>query len=178
VRFLETPLPGAYVLEPEKAHDDRGFFARVWCAQELAEHGLRATWVQSSISFNEKAGTLRGMHYQAPPHQEVKLVTCTAGAVFDVIIDIRSDSVTFREWFAIELTARNNTTLYVPEGFAHGFLTLEDEAVVEYHMSEDFHPESARGVRWDDPAFGVRWPSEPVVMSSRDREYPDFGTRP
>jgi dTDP-4-dehydrorhamnose 3,5-epimerase len=178
VRFVETSLPSAYTLEPEKLLDERGFFARTWCAEELAARGLRSAWVQSSISFNAKAGTLRGMHYQSPPHEEAKLVTCSAGAVFDVIIDLRAGSPTALEWFAIELTARNNTTLYVPEGFAHGFLTLEDETVVEYHMSEDYHAESARGVRWNDPAFGILWPSEPAVMSSRDREYSDLVARP
>lgn len=174
MRFVETPLRGAYILEPEKVRDERGFFARMWCTEELAAHGLRSMWVQSSVSFNEKAGTLRGMHYQVAPHEEAKLVTCSAGAVFDVIIDMRADSSTFREWFAAELTACNNNTLYVPEGFAHGFVTLEDKSMVEYHMTAGYHPGSACGVRWDDPAFAIRWPSEPHVISQRDREYPDF----
>lgn len=178
MRFIEAPLPGVRVLEPEKSRDERGFFARTWCAQELASHGLCSSWVQSSISFNEKAGTLRGMHYQAEPHRETKLVTCTAGAVFDVVIDLRADSPTFHEWFAIELTADDNATLYVPEGLAHGFLTLEDRSMVQYHMSEYHDDGSGRGVRWDDPAFGVRWPGVPVVISQRDREYPDFAERP
>lgn len=178
MRFIETPLRGAYVLEPERQCDERGFFARVWCAEELAAHGLCSAWVQSSISYNEKAGTLRGMHYQAAPHEEAKLVKCAAGAVFDVIVDLRADSPTFREWFAVELTARNNATLYVPAGFAHGFLTLEDGSVLEYHMSEYYHGDSARGVRWDDPAFCIRWPSEPDVISKSDRECPDFEVRP
>jgi len=178
VRFVETPLPGAFVLEPQKLRDERGVFARVWSADELAERGLRSTWVQSSISFNEKSGTLRGMHYQIAPHQEAKLVTCTAGSVFDVIVDLRTDSATFRQWFAVELTARNNTTLYIPEGLGHGFLTLEDESVVEYHMSESYHPECARTVRWDDPAFGIEWPGAPGTMNERDREAPDFTVGP
>jgi len=177
VRFLETPLRGAYVLEPEKLPDERGFFARVWCADELGAHGLCSAWVQSSISFNDKAGTLRGMHYQAAPYEETKLVTCTAGAVLDVIVDLRADSPTFCGWFAAELTARNNVTLYVPCGFAHGFLTLEGGSVLQYHISEYHHPESTRGVRWDDPAFAIQWPGEPHVISQRDREYPDFMVR-
>lgn len=178
MRLIETRLSGAYLLELEKARDERGFFARVWDARELEVLGLCARWVQSSVSFNEKAGTLRGLHYQAAPHEEAKLVTCTAGAVFDVIVDLRTDSPTFREWFSVELTARNNTTLYVPEGLAHGFLTLADESMVEYHMSQDYHPESARGARWDDPVFGIDWPSNPVVISQRDRDCPDFAVRP
>jgi dTDP-4-dehydrorhamnose 3,5-epimerase len=174
VRLVETPLGGAFLLEPDKLGDERGFFARVWCAEELASRGLCSSWVQSSISFNEKVGTLRGMHFQAEPHAETKLVTCTAGAVFDVIVDIRVDSPTYCDWFAVELTARNNSTLYIPEGLAHGFLTLEDQSMVEYHMSSSFDPESARGVRWDDPVFGIRWPRKPRVMSHHDGEYPDF----
>jgi dTDP-4-dehydrorhamnose 3,5-epimerase len=174
MRFIETSLPGAFVMEPERHDDERGFFARMWCAEELADHGLCPTWVQSSISHNDRAGTLRGMHYQAEPHAETKLVTCTAGAVFDVIVDLRPASPAFRRWFSLELTAEDHATVYVPPGLAHGFLTLRDDSVVQYHMSEYHHPESARGVRWDDPAFGVRWPGEPTAMSQRDREYPDF----
>jgi dTDP-4-dehydrorhamnose 3,5-epimerase len=178
VRFLETPLPGAYVLEPERASDERGFFARVWCAKELAEHGLESMWVQSSISHNEKAGTLRGMHYQAGPHAETKLVTCTGGAVHDVIVDLRPAQPTFRQWFALELSAENSKTLYVPRGFAHGFMTLQDDSVVQYHMSDYFVADSARGVRWDDPAIGIVWPAAPAVISERDRSYPEFSWRP
>lgn len=174
VLFRETPLQGAYVLEPQPAHDERGYFARVWCAGELAEHDLNASWVQSSISFNEKALTLRGMHYQVAPHEEVKLVRCSSGAVFDAIVDLREDSPTFRQWFAVELNAHNNLVLYMPEGFAHGFLTLQDRSVVEYHMSEFQHADSARGARWNDDAFGIEWPSTPEVISERDRAYADF----
>jgi dTDP-4-dehydrorhamnose 3,5-epimerase len=174
VRFIATPLEGAFVLEPEKLTDERGFFARVWCADELAARGLCESWLQSSISFNGKTGTLRGMHYQTPPHEETKLVTCTAGAVYDVIVDIRPTSATFREWFGIELAARNNLTLYVPAGVAHGFMTLEDDSVVQYHMSGRHEPGAARAVRWNDPAFGIHWPAEPTVMSDRDRSHPDF----
>lgn len=174
MRFEETPLSGAFVLEPEKNRDERGFFARVWCADELREHGLCDSWVQSSISYNDAAGTLRGMHFQVEPHGETKLVTCTSGAVYDVIVDLRIESATFCRWFGIDLSARNNLTLYVPEGFAHGFMTLTDEAMVQYHISSEYHPQSARGVRWDDPAFDITWPNTPKVMSQRDRELPDF----
>lgn len=173
--FHETPLFGAYVLEPQPSHDERGYFARVWCARELAEHDLNTEWVQSSISFNEAASTLRGLHYQVAPHEEVKLVRCTSGAVFDVIVDLRADAPTFRRWFSVELDAKDNRVLYVPPGFAHGFLTLQDRSVVEYHMSEFHRAGSARGVRWDDAAFGIDWPSSPSVISDRDRTYPDFG---
>jgi dTDP-4-dehydrorhamnose 3,5-epimerase len=175
MRFVETPLLGVWVLEPEKSVDERGFFARVWSADAFEARGLCSSWVQSSISFNTKAGTLRGMHFQVAPHEEDKLVSCTAGAVFDVVVDLRADSPTYRDWFSIELTARDNATLYVPGGLAHGFLTLVDESMVEYHMSEPFHPEVARGVRFDDPAFAIRWPAEPSVISERDAGYPDFG---
>jgi len=171
--FHDTPLSGAYVLEPQPSHDERGYFGRVWCAEELAEHGMNATWVQSSISFNDQALTLRGLHYQAAPHDEVKLIRCTSGSVFDVIVDLRADSVTYGRWFSVELSAENNLVLYVPKGIAHGFLTLQDHSVVEYHMSEPHHAECACGVRWDDPAFGIEWPSPPAAMSDRDRKYPD-----
>ena len=175
MRLSETTLPGAYLLVPDPQRDERGYFARVWSADDLAGCSLNTTWVQSSISFNETARTLRGMHYQAAPHGEVKLVRCSSGAVFDVIIDLRDDSPTWGRWFSVELNAENNLVLYVPEGFAHGFLTLQDRSVVEYHMSESFHPESARGVRWDDEAFGIEWPLEPVTMSERDRTCADSG---
>lgn len=172
--YHETTLPGAFLLEPQPSFDERGYFTRVWCADELAEHGLNATWVQSSISFNEAPFTLRGMHYQVEPHAEIKLVRCTSGAVFDVIVDLREDSETFRRWFSIKLDAENNLTLYVPEGFAHGFLTLEERSVVEYHMSVPYHPDSARSVRWDDPAFSIEWPAKPAVIGERDSSHPDF----
>ena len=172
--YHETTLHGAYLLEPQPAFDERGYFSRVWCSDELVDRGLNATWVQSSISFNEKALTLRGMHYQAAPHAEVKLVRCTSGSVFDVIVDVREDSETFRKWFSVELNPENNRVLYIPGGFAHGFLTLQDHSVLEYHMSEPYHPECARNVRWDDPAFGIEWPSVPAVISDRDRNHADF----
>ena len=170
--FHETPLSGAYVLKPRPSSDERGYFARMWCAQELAEHGLNSEWVQSSISFNEAALTLRGMHYQVAPHEEIKLVRCTSGAVFDVIVDLREDSATYRGCFSVELSPINNLTLYVPSGFAHGFMTLEARSVVEYHISEFYHPDSARGVHWDDPTLGIEWPSAPKVLSAADAQLP------
>jgi dTDP-4-dehydrorhamnose 3,5-epimerase len=174
VLFHETPLAGATVLEPQPSRDERGYFARVWCAEELGERGMESAWVQSSVSFNEKALTLRGLHYQVEPHTEVKLVRCASGSVFDVIVDLRERSETYRQWFSIELSAENNLVLYVPAGFAHGFLTLQDRSVMEYHMSESHHPDAARGARWDDPAFGIDWPSTPAIMSERDRTWADF----
>ena len=172
--FTETALPGAYVVEPQRLEDDRGFFARVWCEREFSAHGLETGIAQCSISLNERRGTLRGMHYQASPHEEVKLVRCTRGAVCDVIIDLRLDSPTFTRHVAVELTAENRRMLYIPQGFAHGFQTLEDNTEVLYQMSEFYAPGSARGVRWNDPAFAICWPIADPVMLDRDRGYPDF----
>ena len=172
--FQETALTGAHVIEPERLEDDRGFFARVWCAREFATHGLETHIAQCSISLNLRRGTLRGMHYQAPPWGEVKLVRCTRGAIHDVIIDLRADSATFLRHVAVQLTADNRLMLYIPQGFAHGFQTLEDETEVVYQMSEFYTPAAARGVRWDDPAFGIRWPIADPMLHARDRAYPDF----
>ena len=172
--FTETKLPGAWVIEPERIEDERGFFARTWCRREFAERGLSTELAQCSISFNAKKGTLRGMHYQLEPHAEVRLVRCTRGAIYDVIIDLRHDSSTFGQWFAVELTAKNRQMLYVPEGFAHGFQTLEDDTQIFYQMSQFYRPDSVRGVRWDDPAFGVQWPEPIRLISDRDRSYPDL----
>jgi dTDP-4-dehydrorhamnose 3,5-epimerase len=174
MNFAETVIKGAYVIDPERLGDERGFFARTWCRREFEAHGLTAALVQCSISFNYRRGTLRGMHYQAAPHAETKLVRCTAGSVYDVIVDLRADSPTFKRWFAAELSADNRRMLYIPEGLAHGFLTLSDGAEVFYQMSEFFVPECARGVRWNDPAFGIHWPAEPTMIAERDRGYPDF----
>jgi dTDP-4-dehydrorhamnose 3,5-epimerase len=174
VIFRETKLPGAFVIEPERLEDERGFFARTWCEREFRAHGLNPRLVQCNVSYNRARSTLRGMHYQAAPHEEAKLVRCTMGAVHDVVVDLRPDSPTFRQWVAVELSARNRTMLYVPEGFAHGFQTLEDDTEVFYQMSELYHPECARGVRWDDPAFGIEWPLPPRALSERDRQYVDF----
>lgn len=174
MRFIESALPGAYVVEPERRADARGFFARTWCAREFAEHGLEANVVQCSVSFNERAGTLRGMHYQAIPHEEVKLVRCTRGSVLDVILDLRPHSPTFRRWVGVELSAENGFALYVPRGVAHGFQTLVEHTEVFYQMSQEYRPEAARGVRWDDAAFGIEWPLANPVLSERDRTLPDF----
>src|SRR5713226_8702191 len=155
MKFKETSLKGALIIEPERLVDDRGFFARSWDAREFQAHGLNPMVVESSISFNEKKGTLRGMHYQAKPFEEAKLVRCTRGALYDVIIDLRSDSPTFKKWTGVELTEDNYRTLYIPEGFANGFLTLENWTEVLYQMSQYHNPASAQGVRWNDPAFGI-----------------------
>lgn len=170
--FSETPLPGAYIVDIEPARDSRGLFARVFCRDEMALRGLAADLAQCSTSFNEKAGTLRGMHFQAEPHAEEKLVRCTAGAIFDAIVDIRPGSRTFRRWFGLELSAENRRALYVPKGFAHGFLTLAEASEVLYMISVPYAPGSARGFRWDDPAIGIEWPRSPQVIAERDAAYP------
>lgn len=173
--FTETSIPGAFVIEPERQIDERGFFARTWSAAEFAEHGLDARLVQCSISFNERAGTLRGMHYQLPPHAETKLVRCTRGAVHDVLVDLRASSPAFLGHVACVLSMENRRMLYVPEGVAHGYQTLEDTSEVFYQMSAAYAPTHARGVRWDDPRFGIVWPPVATrVMNERDRGYPDF----
>lgn len=170
--FTETKLKGAYVIELERIEDERGFFARSWCQKEFEEHGLNSRLVQCNISFNKKKGTLRGMHYQAGPYEEAKLVRCTRGAIYDVIIDLRPDSDTFKQWIAEELSAKNQKMLYIPEGFAHGFQTLENDSEVFYQMSEFYHPECARGVRWDDPTFRIIWPPDNKrIISTRDLDY-------
>ncbi len=172
--FTETNLKGAFIIDPERIEDERGFFARTWCQTEFEAHGLDTRLVQCNISFNAKKGTLRGMHYQASPYEETKLVRCTMGALYDVIIDLRPASPTFKQWIAVELTADNRRMLYIPGGFAHGFQTLEDSTEVFYQMSEIYHSESARGVRWDDPAFVVEWPLPDPIMSAKDRTYQNF----
>jgi dTDP-4-dehydrorhamnose 3,5-epimerase len=172
--FQETKLKGAFIIEPERLEDERGFFARTWCKREFKTHGLNPELVQCNISFNKKRGTLRGMHYQVAPCEEVRLVRCTMGAIFDVTIDLRPDSQTFKQWFSVELTVENRKMLYIPEGFAHGFITLEDNTEVFYQMSEFYAPECARGVRWNDPAFNILWPEDVVEISDRDKQYPDF----
>ncbi len=173
--FLETSLPGAFVIEPERLEDARGFFARTWCAREAEKHGLAPRLVQCSVSFNARKGTLRGLHYQIAPHEEAKVVRCTRGSIYDVILDLRPTSATFKHHVAVVLSADNRRALYVPEGYAHGFQTLEDDTEVFYQMSEYYAPQATRGVRWDDAAFGIAWPPEGErVMSDRDRSYPDF----
>ena len=172
--FTETKLRGAFIVDIDPREDDRGFFARSWCAEEFERHGLNPRLVQCNISFNKKRGTLRGMHYQAEPYPEAKLVRCTRGAIYDVIIDLRPDSPTFKQWISVELTAENHRALYVPENFAHGFQTLRDDTEVFYQMSEFFHPECARGVRWNDPSFAIVWPCDPPILSPKDQSYEDF----
>lgn len=174
MRFVEIPLRGAYVIELEPYADERGYFARSFCRDEFLAHGLNPDVAQCNISFNAKAWTLRGMHYQLPPHGEDKLVRCSRGAIHDVILDIRPGSPTCMRWFALELSAANGRMLYIPGGFAHGFMTLEDDSEVFYQMSRTHAPGSARGIRWDDPLFGVSWPRRPLVISDKDRAYPDF----
>lgn len=172
--FKKTPLKDACVIELERIEDERGFFARSWCVREFRQHGLNPNLVQCNVSFNKKKGTLRGMHYQAAPHEEAKLVRCTKGALYDAIIDLRRHSPTFQQWFGVELTAENRKMLYIPEGFAHGFQTLEDDTEVFYQMSEFHRPDSGRGLRWNDPQFGIAWPIEVAVISEGDARYPDF----
>jgi dTDP-4-dehydrorhamnose 3,5-epimerase len=173
--FTATPLPGVWVIDPEPHADERGLFARTFCADEFARRGLETQFVQCSTSFNARAGTLRGLHYQADPHAEHKLVRVTQGAVFDVVVDLRRDSASFRRWYGVELTAANRRALYIPPGVAHGFQTLADAAEVFYQITPAYVPGAARGVRWDDPAFAVAWPAATArILSDRDRDYPDF----
>ena len=178
--FKETKLKGAYIIELEPMEDERGFFARSFCQKEFQEHGLNFNIAQCNISYNKKKGTLRGMHYQAVPCQEAKIVSCIKGAVYDVAIDLRPDSPTYCQWFAVELTAHSlllsapYKILYVPEGFAHGFQALNDDTEVFYQMSQFYNPESARGLRWDDPAFGIKWPLVEKIISEKDSNYQNF----
>ncbi len=177
MRLVETPLAGCVVLEPERLEDERGWFARTFDPVELSGFGLDARVAQCSTSFNARAGTLRGLHFQAAPHGEAKTVRCTRGAVFDVAVDLRPASPTYRGWFGVSLSAENGRSLHVPEGFAHGFQTLEDASEVFYVISVPFAPGTGRGVRWDDPAFGITWPAAPAggrVMSERDATYPNL----
>lgn len=193
MRFIETKLRGAYIIELELVEDERGFFARSFCVREFEKHGLNHNIVQCNISYNKNKGTIRGMHYQIKPHEEAKIVSCIKGTIYDVIIDLRPDSPTYCQWFAVELTAPSSPLpahssetahsspltaphkmLYIPEGFAHGFQTLEDDTVVFYQMSEFYHPECARGVRFNDQAFNIKWPIQEVTISERDRSFQDF----
>ncbi len=172
--FQETKLKGAFIVELEPIADERGSFARSFCQKEFKQNGLNPIVVQCNLSFNNKRGTLRGMHYQAAPHAEAKLVSCIRGSIYDVIIDLRPESATYCRWIAVELSAGDNRMLYVPEGFAHGFQTLTDDTMVFYQMSDFFAPEFTRAVRWDDPAFAIRWPVEEKIISEKDRSLPDF----
>ncbi len=174
VIFNETELKGAYVIEIEKLKDHRGFFARAWCQKEFEEYNLVSRTKQANVSYNKSRGTLRGMHYQLTPYEETKLVRCTRGAIYDVIIDLRPDSSTYTQWFGVELTAENYKMLYVPENFGHGFQTLKDDTEVTYQVSQFYTPGSERGIRWDDPAFGIDWPLAVQVISDKDKNWPDY----
>jgi dTDP-4-dehydrorhamnose 3,5-epimerase len=175
VTFEETSLPGAFVIDVERREDERGFFARSWCAKEYAEHGLETRLVQANLSWNPRRGTLRGMHFQHAPHAEVKIVRATKGAIYDVIIDLRPDSPTFKEWIGVELTAESRRALYVPEGFAHGFQTLVPDCEVHYLVTEFYTASAEGGVRWNDPAFGIHWPDpNNAFLSAKDAAWPDF----
>lgn len=172
--FTPAKIEGAYLIEPEKKRDERGFFARSFCQKEFEEKGLNICWVQSNISFNEKKGTIRGMHYQTAPHEEIKLVRCTWGALYDVLIDLRPESPTFKQWETFELSEANHRILYIPKGVAHAFQTLVDKTEVFYEMSEAYHPESSKGIRWNDPFFNIKWPISNPILSSKDQNYPNF----
>jgi dTDP-4-dehydrorhamnose 3,5-epimerase len=175
VLFTETRLKGAHLIQLEPLEDDRGFFSRTFCREEFERHGLNPCVAQCSLSYNYRKGTLRGLHYQVAPRQEAKLVRCTAGSIFDVIVDLRPASLTYCQWIGVELGSRQRRVMvYVPEGFAHGFQTLEDDTEIVYQISELYSPDDARGVRWDDPAFAIQWPEEPRVMSERDKSFPDY----
>lgn len=170
--FEPTNIAGCFVIQPTRLADERGFFARTWDPATLAAHGVNADIAQCSVSFNAKAGTLRGMHFQREPHEESKIVRCTRGAIFDVCVDLRVDSATRGQWFGETLAADNGASLVIPKGCAHGFLTLQDATEVFYMISDPYTPESAAGVRFDDPAFGIKWPGEAVVINERDAAYP------
>ena len=170
--FTAAPLSGVYLIDAARSEDERGFFARSFCSEEFAAHGLVGEMSQSRVSFNTKRGTLRGLHFQIEPHAEAKLVRCTAGAIFDVVVDVRNDSATCHAWFGAELTANNRRAMYVPKGFAHGFVTLVDDTEVLYMISVPYAAGFGRGLRWNDPALGIEWPIEPTVISPRDASYP------
>lgn len=174
MKFSELAIQGVFLVEPNLQTDERGFFARTVCSDEFSHHGLPTHYCQSSISFNTKLGTLRGMHYQVAPSQEQKLVRCTQGALYDVVIDVRKKSPTFKKWLSVNLSAANRLALAIPPGCAHGFLTLSDNTEVLYLMSEPYHADLATGIRWNDPTFAVSWPLVPRIMSERDTTYPDF----
>lgn len=172
--FDETFLKGAFLIDIEPVCDERGLFARSWCQREFQQNGISCEFVQCNISSNNKKGTLRGMHFQEAPYAEAKLVRCTRGAIYDVIIDLRPESTTFLKWYAVELSEYNRKALFIPEGFAHGFQTIADTSEVFYQMSEFYHPDYARGVKWNDPVFGIDWPEDIRIISEKDQEYPDF----
>src|SRR5438105_9848201 len=172
--FKPTAVHGAFVIEPDRFDDDRGFFSKIWDVKEFQQHGLSTDFAQFNLAFNHRKGTLRGIHYQAAPHEEVKLVRCTRGAVWDVIVDLRPKSPTYLRWSVVELTEDNYRTYSLPKGCAHGYITLTDRAEVTYNVSTAYAPQSARGVRWNDPAFAIQWPAQPLVINQRDATYPDY----
>ena len=174
MKYTETKLKGAFIVEIEKLTDDRGFFARSWCQKEFEAHGLTSGILQVNVSCNHKKGTLRGMHYQIAPYQECKLIRCTRGAIYDVIIDLRPDSATYKQWTAVELTADNYTMFFVPEDFAHGFITLVDNTEITYQVSQFYTPGSEKGIRFNDPTFNIQLPLDVSVISDKDRNWPDF----
>ena len=174
MRFLELPLRGAFVVEPERIQDDRGFFAATWSVAAASAHGIRVELPESSVAWNAQSGTLRGMHYQARPLVEAKLVTCTSGSIFDVIVDLRDGSPTRFMWHGLRLSSVDRTSLFVPRGFAHGYLTLEDQTEVSYRISDPYRRELARGIRWNDAAIGIDWPAQPQCMNQRDASYEDL----
>lgn len=174
MKFTETTVSGAYVIDVNRIGDERGYFGRLWCEKEMADMGLVACIRQSNIGFSPLAGTLRGLHYQTSPHQEVKIIRCTRGSVYDVVVDLRPYSETFKQWFGLELNPDNASMLYVPEGCATGYLTLEKDTEIYYHASEFYAPDHATGVRYNDPVFAIDWPGEPTVQSDNDKNWPDF----
>ncbi len=174
MKFIATRLSGVFILELERLDDERGFFARSFCRDEFARHALASEFVQCNVSFNRSSGTLRGLHYQASPHAEAKLVRCTRGTIYDVVVDIRVKSDTYKEWLTTELSADNYRMIYIPDGCAHGFQTLTDNTEVFYQMSAAYQPDAARGIRYNDTALGIRWPLPNPTLSARDAAYPDF----
>lgn len=175
MKFTELSLAGAYLIEPEYIKDERGFFARCFCQEEFRRRGLHSQFEQCNISFNIKKGTLRGMHYQIDAKSEAKLIRCTIGKIFDVVIDLRPHSKTYKQWTSVELSAHTHSMIYIPEGFAHGFQTLEDHTELFYQMSVSYDSQSARGIRWNDPLVGIKWPlAEPLILSLKDQHYPNF----
>jgi len=173
MKLINLPLSGAFLIELQLISDERGFFARTWCTEEFERLGLNPKLVQCSISWNARRGTLRGLHYQTEPYAEAKLIRCCSGAIYDVIVDLRPASPTYGKWIAAELTSENRRMLYVPEGFAHGFQTLIDDTEISYQISASYQPDHARGVRWNDPAFGIEWPISHPILSARDRAFAD-----
>lgn len=172
--FKETKLKGAYIIETQKLTDDRGFFGRSWCKKEFEAHGLNASIVQANLSYTKTKGTLRGLHYQVAPYSETKAIRCFSGSIYDVIIDIRPDSSTFKQWIGVELSGENGLMLYIPEGFAHGFISLEDNTLIHYLNTAYYTPGAEGGIRYNDPAFNVKWPMEPTLISEKDKNQPPF----